>query len=117
MRRLMLIAVAVLLLLSASSLSAQTARLKGTITDSQGAVVPQVNIRVLQANKVVKEGKTNEVGEFDLEVAPGDYQFEASYPDFTLHKQTVRVVADMPPMSVAMTLKPVAEVVEVEANP
>ena len=68
-------------LLSALTLSAQSAppHLRGRIVDSSGAVIPGSRIKVMRGTEVVAEVITNLTGDFDLELAAGDYQIEVKH--------------------------------------
>src|SRR5215470_1810682 len=81
MKRLSLVA-----LLAASSLYAQyaTGRITGRVTDSSGAIVPNVSVKTinLQTN-VETTTKTTSEGVFDLQnLIPGQYRLEAQAPGF-----------------------------------
>ena len=56
------------LLVSASILSAQTARLQGRVLDPSGAVIPAADLKVTQGSRVAVEGKTNATGNFSFEI-------------------------------------------------
>jgi hypothetical protein len=108
------------LVLGISSLSAQTnlqtVQLKGRVLDSTDLPMAATDVKVYRDDKVVAEGKTNAVGDFDIAVAPGEYRVEVSAPDFDTSNQTVRVVAGMPALSVRLTLKAVDTVIDVSGN-
>ena len=112
--------VLIALVLGISTLSAQTnsqtMRLKGRVLDSTELPMAATDVKVYRDTKLVAEGKTNDVGEFDLEVAPGDYRLEVSAPDFAVNQQTVRASADMKPLAITLTLKPVDVVVDVSGR-
>ena len=78
-------------------LSAQSAppHLRGRITDSSGAVIPGSKITVLRGGEVIAELVTNPSGDFDLELAAGDYQLEVKTADFNPLRQNLRVAAGM----------------------
>src|SRR5688572_30360933 len=92
----------------------QTIRLKGKVLDSTGLPMASADVKVFQDTRLITEGKSNTVGDFDLEVAPGEYRLEVSAPDFDLSRQTVRANADMPPLAVTLSVKPVDTIVEVK---
>src|SRR5438128_7326442 len=96
-------------------LSAQNAppHLRGRITDSSGAVIPGSKITVLRGGKLVAELVTNPSGDFDLELAAGDYQLEVKTADFNPLRQNLRVAAGMAPLSLSLTLAKLEQTVEV----
>ena len=66
-----IIALAVLLL-SASVVNAQTVRLRGTVLDPSGAVIPGAAVKVSQGNRVIMEGQSDSTGNFSFDLAVGD---------------------------------------------
>src|SRR5262249_28393740 len=100
-----------LLLVSASF--AQSAKVKGRVMDSTGSVMPGVQIKLYQGDKVVSEGLTSGTGDFEVAANPGDYKLEISAPDFNTYTEMVRVTADMGALAVTMQLATVAQNVEV----
>jgi hypothetical protein len=81
--------------------------------DSTGSIMPGVQVKVYQGDSVVKEGVTNDTGEFEIAVNPGDYKLEIAAPDFNTYTEMVRVTPDSPPLSVTMQLAVIAQNVEV----
>jgi hypothetical protein len=102
-----------LTLLIASATFAQSAKVKGRVMDSTGSIMPGVQVKVSQADAVVKEGLTDAMGEFDIPVNPGEYKLEVVAPDFDTHTEMVRVTPDMGPLAVTMQLAIIAQNVEV----
>jgi hypothetical protein len=96
-------------------LSAQNAppHLRGRITDSSGAVIPGSKITILRGSEVIAELVTNFTGDFDLELAAGDYQLEVKTADFNSLRQNVRVAAGMAPLALSLTLARLEQTVEV----
>ncbi|MBI2149635.1 MAG: carboxypeptidase regulatory-like domain-containing protein [Acidobacteria bacterium] len=102
-----------LTLLSVSVLSAQTPRLTGTVLDPSGAVIPDVDVRVLQGTAVVREGKTNDTGNFTFDLPAGEYRLEVTADAFRPHQQNVRVTANMRPLRIPLAVAGVNAVVDV----
>src|SRR2546423_962880 len=92
------------LLLSASVVNAQTIRLRGTVLDPSGAVIPGADLKVSQGNRVVGEGKSDATGNFAFDVPAGDYKVDISAEDFKPRSQNVRVAANMRPLQIALTV-------------
>src|SRR5205823_3913445 len=99
----------------AATLSAQSAppHVRGRMTDSSGAVIAGTKIRVLRESEVVAEVVTNLTGDFDLELAAGDYQLEINATEFNPVRQNVRVAAGMAPLLLSLTVAKVEQTVEV----
>src|SRR6478672_7794428 len=85
-RRLTLLAAIISVLLSCSSLMAQTTtgRIVGNIADESGAVIPGVEITVRNpATGLVRSAITNESGGFAVPLLPPSvYEVEAALPGF-----------------------------------
>jgi hypothetical protein len=101
------------LLLSASVLMAQSPRLTGTVVDPSGAVIPGVDVKVLQGTTVVREGKTNDTGNFSFDLPAGDYRLEVTMDAFRPVQQNVRVTANMRPVRIPLAVAGVTAVVDV----
>ena len=112
MKRWSVIALAIVLL-SAMVASAQTNRLRGTILDPSGAVIPEADIKLTQGSRSVVEGKSDATGNFSFDVPAGEYRIEVSAPDFKTHQQNVRVNANLRPLSVVLAVATVTAVVDV----
>ena len=85
-----LILLLVLLLLLSCSLLAQTATLRGVITDETGAVVPSATVTVIGTSGT-KSVTTGNDGAYLITGLPGgDYTVEASAPDLVL-PQTAKI--------------------------
>ena len=102
-----------ILMLSASTVIAQSVRLRGTVLDPSGAVIPGAGLRVLQGSRVAGEGKTDGTGNFSFDLAPGEYRLEITAPDFKPHQQNVRLTPNMRPLSISMAVATVNAVVDV----
>src|SRR2546428_12177729 len=93
-----------LLLLSASVVNAQTARLRGTVLDPSGAVIPGADLKVSQGSRLIAEGKTDATGNFGIDVAAGEYRVEISAPEFRPYQQNVRIGVNMRPLSITLAV-------------
>ncbi len=102
-----------LLLMMVTAIFAQSAKVKGRIMDSSGSVMPGVQIKVYQGEKVVKEGTTSGTGDFEIPVDPGEYKLEMTAPDFDTYAEVVKVTPDMGPLTVTMQLAQLAQNIEV----
>jgi len=101
------------LLLTVTGILAQSAKVKGRIMDASGSVMPGVQIKVYQGEKVIKEGTTSGSGDFEIPVDPGEYKLEMTAPDFDTYSEVVRVTPDMGPLSVTMQLAQITQNIEV----
>src|SRR5436853_7329341 len=108
--------ISVTLLLSPIMLMAQNAPLRGRISDSSGAVIPGSKVKVLRGRDVIAEATTNATGNFDLELAAGEYQIEVNAPEFKPLRQDIRVVAGMAPLSLNLTIATVAQTLDVKES-
>src|SRR6185295_7704670 len=63
-----------------------------------------VQVSTVTPARVVAVGRTDGTGEFELNVAPGQYLLKIAVPDFKDVSQLVRVTADMAPLSFTMAL-------------
>src|SRR5438552_19083257 len=88
-----------LTLLAATTIFGQSAKIKGLLLDSTGSVMPGVQIKLYQNDKVVKEGTSSGTGEFEIAAEPGDYKLELATPDFDTYTEMVKVTPDMGPLS------------------
>src|SRR6516162_7714521 len=105
---------ALILILLISIVSfAQSTKLKGRVMDTTGSIMPGVQIKLVQGDKVVQQGLSSDMGEFEITVNPGDYKLEVTAPDFNPYTEMVRVTPDMGPLTVTMQLATVAQNVEV----
>jgi len=97
------------LLVFASVLSAQTpapsAILAGVVSDPSGGRIASADVKVMSGTALVKETKTDGLGNFKLELPPGSYVLEVSVVDFSLNRQPIRVVANMPALSIRMVVE------------
>src|SRR5262249_40423100 len=93
-----------LTLLVASATFAQSAKVKGRVMDGSGSVMPGVQVKIYQGDKVVTEGLTDAMGDFELPANPGDYKLEVTAPDFNSFSEMLKVTPDMTPLAVTMEL-------------
>jgi hypothetical protein len=114
-------------IVSLSVVGAQTnpanVHLKGKVLDSTQGAMAGASVKVFRGTTEpkagtapTKEGVTNAVGDFDIEVPAGDYYVEVSAPDFGTFKQALRLAAATPPLAVTLSVKELEVIVEVEAN-
>src|SRR5881296_1248526 len=106
----------ILLWLTGSITNAQTARLKGTVFDPSGAVIPAASVTVFRGSKIVIEGNTDATGNFLFELAPGHYRLEVMAPDFMPRQQNVRLTPNTRPLSISLALAALNEAVDVAAT-
>src|SRR5688572_1465510 len=94
-----------------SGLSAQTnqaaVHLKGKVLDTTQGAMAGATIKVYRGTDApkagttpTKEGVSNAVGDFDIELPAGDYHIEVSAPDFGTFQQAVKLAATTPPLAV-----------------
>src|SRR5215813_7586602 len=112
MRMRNLLALLLVLLVSITG-SAQSAKLKGRVMDSSGSIMPGVQVKLYQGDKVVQQALSTDMGEFELAVNPGDYKLEVTAPDFNTYTEMVKISGDTGPLAVTMQLATVAQNVEV----
>src|SRR5436309_16071672 len=102
-----------LTLLAVTTIYGQSAKIKGRVLDSSGSVMPGVQIKLYQNDKIVKEGTSTGTGEFEIPAEPGDYKMELAAPDFDTYTELVKVSPDMRPLSITMSLAQIVQDVEV----
>src|SRR4030095_9369955 len=100
-----------------------TMHLRGKVLDSTNLPMAATDVKVYKGTAkpkadaaVLKAGVTDNNGDFDLEVPPGDYYIVVSAPDFNVFEQAVTAAANMQPLAVAMTVKSIEMVVDVNAG-
>src|SRR5215813_1833409 len=89
-------------LVIASATFAQSAKVKGRVMDSTGSVMPAVQVKIYESDKLVKEGVTDNMGDFELPVNPGEYKLQIAAPDFNTYTEMIRVNSDMAPLAITM---------------
>ena len=96
-----------------------TAQISGTVKDQSGAVLPGVEVSVIQTATGLKRSvPTDETGSYVLTNLPiGPYRLEAALPGFRTYVQTgiVLQVNSNPVINAALAIGQVSETVEVEA--
>ena len=109
------LAVLFLLLLPAGRLLAQNGTIQGIVVDSQGATIPNANVRATDIAKgaVIREVKSGGNGEFQLQPLPsGTYSIEVTAPGMsTLKRDNVTLE-----LSQTLNLGPVALAVGSEST-
>jgi hypothetical protein len=63
----------------------------GVITDSQGAVVVGSAVTLVRNGITIGSTKTNEAGQFEFAVLPGDYQLQVGAPGFASTSKSLTV--------------------------
>jgi len=116
------LAAALLLLLSASLLTAQTStgEVNGTVTDPNGGSLPGAVIKLInQATKIETEVKANDSGSFTIvNVKPGNYVLRVEVPKFKgLETAPFAVgVSEAVTQNISLTVGEVSETVQVIAD-
>jgi hypothetical protein len=113
LRNLPCLPILILILLIPTTNFAQSTKLKGRVMDATGSIMPGVQIKVMQGDKVVQQGQSSDMGEFEIGIDPGDYKLEVTAPDFNTYTEMVKVTPDMGQLTVTMQLAAVAQNVEV----
>ena len=78
--------------------------LRGRVADISRAVIQSASVRIRRGADVIAEAATNETGDFDVALAPGEYEIEVTVPDFKPFTQKVRLAADMSALSITLAL-------------
>src|SRR4051812_14292955 len=87
--------------------------LRGRVADSSRAVIQSASVRVRRGSDVIADVVTNETGDFDAALDPGEYELEITAPQFKPFTQKVRVAAGMSALSVTLAVAAVDAKVEV----
>ena len=82
--------------LSGQTTTLQTHKVRGTVKDPSGAVMPAVDVAMIQGT-TVKATKTDDTGLFSFDLPTGLYQIGVKAPDFETHTGEVRVVRTWEP--------------------
>ena len=93
--------------------SAQSAKLRGRVSDASGSVMPGAQIKIYRADEVVKEAVTSATGDFDIAVDPGEFKIEIIAPGFETHTETVQAAADARPLAITMRVAQLQQAIEV----
>jgi len=70
-----------------------TTGVSGVVTDAQGALVVDAKVKLLLHDKIVGSTDTNEAGQFEFAVTPGDYQLQIYAPSFAPSSQALTVTS------------------------
>src|SRR5882724_4794166 len=101
-----------LVLFIASSLFAQTATLRGTVTDETGAIIPQAKVTLSGPGGLVKTTTAGDDGTYSFAgLAPGNYTVQASAPD--LAQQPVKTALKLGVQTLNLQLKVASTVQQV----
>lgn len=109
----------ILLVVSLLSAAAQTSSLQGTVSDSQGATVPNAVVNLTNTEtSLARKTITSDSGSYSfLQVPPGTYRIEAQAPGFRTQIQDVRLQINVPAtLNIKLELGQVTETVNVEAD-
>ena len=104
---------ALLLLLTATTIFAQSGKVTGRVMDSSGSVMPGVQIKLYQDDKVIKQATSTSTGDFEIVANPGDYKLEVTAPDFDTYTEMVKVTPNLVPLSITMSLAQITQNVDV----
>ena len=104
-------------LLVCNSASAQTASLRGQITDESGAVIPSAKVTLNGPSRLVKTATLVDGSYSFVGLVPGDYTVQATAPELGL-PQPVKIALKSGPQTLNLQLKvaSTAQQVTVEAN-
>src|SRR5881396_362170 len=123
MRRIVLCLFAVTIvfgLAAADGWAQATAQIAGTVRDQSGAVLPGVEVTVVQTDTAAaRTAVSNETGSYILSNLPiGPYRLEAALPGFRTFVQTgiVLQVNSAPVVNPVLQVGQVSEQIEVQAN-
>src|SRR5262245_33340452 len=106
--------VVTLILFSATVLVAQSAKLRVRVLDASGAVMPKVQVKVYQADKLVEEGLTSSSGDVEIPVDPGEYNVEITAADFQSHVENVKVTGASVALAVTMKVAQLNQTIDVK---
>jgi hypothetical protein len=102
---------------ASSQTPSQSPRLRGTIKDPSGAVMPGVDVSIIQGTtSVIRVGKTNTEGEFSFDLPAGEYRLVVTAPDFKTSFESVRVTANTPAKIVTLSVEGITSVVNVNES-
>ena len=101
-----------------ASLLAQTATLRGIVTDGSGAAVPSAKI-TLAGEKIAARTETSDrQGTYTFTgLAPGAYVVKASAPQLLLPEVEINLAAGMNTTDIRLSIAPVVESINVEEAP
>ncbi|MEP7364216.1 MAG: carboxypeptidase-like regulatory domain-containing protein [Acidobacteriota bacterium] len=103
------------LALSLQLASAQTAGIRGLVTDPSGAFVPKADVRLRDANGREQRTVTNDNGNYELRVTrPGNYTLVVQMKGFTPYAVEALEINQMLSFNVQLTIATQAEKVDVQ---
>jgi hypothetical protein len=114
-----LIAFIIVLTASILPLVAQTSSLKGTVRDSQNALIPFAVVSLTNTDTgAARQILSGEDGTYSfLQMPPGNYKLESKLPGFSVFARDVRLQIDTPAtLNIAMEIGQVTETVSVTAE-
>ena len=94
----------------------QTSRLAGAVKDPSDAAMPSVDVLLIRDGKVLKSIKTNDLGLFSFDVPVGQDQLGLSAPDFKPWAQAIRVIPNMPALTITLSLVGITTTVDIVGN-
>src|SRR5438552_3222745 len=111
--------IALVLVLFAVNLEAQTAKVSGTAVDSSGASVAGADVTLLgPGNTPVLITKSGADGAFGLEVPPGSYALEVAADGFEKVVQGISISpSNNRPLTINLSVARITQEVEVQDNP
>jgi Carboxypeptidase regulatory-like domain len=101
--------------LSGQATSPQLHKVRGIVKDPSGAVMPAVDVAMIQGT-TVKATKTDDAGLFSFDLPTGQYQIGVKAPDFETHTGEVRVVPNMGALTIELSLAGIKTAIEVVGN-
>src|SRR5579872_4352209 len=119
-RRLFIVFITALCLVSGALAQQTTGTLRGVLTDDSGAVIPAANVS-LAGNGVSKTAQTQADGGYSfVGLAPGDYTVSVSFPGFANFSKAVSVTAGSTvqvPVQMALATEKQSVSVQADAGP
>lgn len=112
-----LLIIALGFLASATSLAAQTPRVEGRVTDSQGRPVPNVTVLVVGATTGTISTRSDDTGRFTIDsLAAGAYDFTASAPGLLGEVRGIPITDKPATVDIPMRVSAVSETLVVSAS-
>jgi Carboxypeptidase regulatory-like domain len=120
MRRISLLAAVIVLLTTLSWTQTSTTSLRGTVTDTSGAIVSAAKVTLSNPARAIERTTTSgPAGEYEfLQVPPGTYQLSVSKAGFrTSEQKNLQLLVSTPTtVNVSLTVGAVSETIEVTAE-
>jgi Carboxypeptidase regulatory-like domain len=105
----------VIAFLCSQAVFAQTATLRGQVTDESGAVVPRAKVTLAGHSGAVKSTVTDSGGSYTFAgMTPGEYTLQASAPELSLAPRKVTLAAGVQSMNLMLTVASISEKVTVQ---